>query len=79
METKIQLSTIKDVSGFVNAMQGVTANAELVSGRYVIDARSIMGIYSLNLSNPVILRIDASATEEEKQACVKAVKQYIVA
>lgn len=50
---KVNLSKIDDVKNFVNAMMGVPIDADLVSGRYVIDAKSIMGIYSLDLTKPI--------------------------
>lgn len=50
---KVNLSKIDDVKNFVNAMMGIPIDADLVSGRYVIDAKSIMGIYSLDLTKPI--------------------------
>lgn len=50
---KIRLSTINDVKEFVNAVTLCDYEVDLVSGRYAIDAKSIMGIFSLDLSRPV--------------------------
>ena len=52
---KISLNSIDKVKAFVN----VISNFDLVSGRYVIDAKSIMGIFSLDLSKPIDLNIHA--------------------
>ena len=52
-ETKITLSTIQDVREFVNTVVGVDYEVDLVQGRYVIDAKSIMGIFSLDLLSPI--------------------------
>lgn len=54
---KIRLSTINDVKDFVNAVTLCDYEVDLVSGRYAIDAKSIMGIFSLDLSQPVEMLI----------------------
>lgn len=60
---KIKLTTISDVQQFNEACRKLPCNISLISGRYIVDAKSIMGIYSLNLSNPIELEIDG--TEED--------------
>lgn len=54
---KIRLNTINDVKEFVNAVTLCDYEVDLVSGRYAIDAKSIMGIFSLDLTQPVELRV----------------------
>ncbi|MBQ3018641.1 MAG: HPr family phosphocarrier protein [Clostridia bacterium] len=49
----IQLSSIKDVRDFVDAVTKYEMEIDLSSGRYVVDAKSIMGIFSLDLLNPI--------------------------
>ena len=52
MTTKtISLNTIVDVKEFVNTVARYDFEVDLVSGRYHIDGKSIMGIFSLDLSN----------------------------
>ena len=46
----ITLSSIDDVKVFVNEINLLPCDADLVSGRYTVDAKSIMGIFSLDLS-----------------------------
>lgn len=53
----IQLSSIDDVKRFVNAAALLTCEADLSSGRYIVDAKSIMGIFSLDLSKPIKLEL----------------------
>ena len=56
MKTKnIRLSTIADVRDFVNAVAAFDGEVDLSSGRYVVDGKSIMGIFSLDLLNPILL------------------------
>lgn len=56
---KISLNSIDKVKAFVNEISKFTCDFDLVSGRYVIDAKSIMGIFSLDLSKPIDLNIHA--------------------
>ena len=58
-EVKICLGTIERVKDFVNAVTRLDCDMDIVSGRYVIDAKSIMGIFSLDLSKPIDLNIHA--------------------
>lgn len=52
---KISLNSIDKVKAFVNEISKFDCDFDLVSGRYVIDAKSIMGIFSLDLSKPIDL------------------------
>lgn len=54
---KVSLESIDRVKAFVNTVTKFDSEFDLVSGRYVIDAKSIMGIFSLDLSSPIELHI----------------------
>ena len=56
---QISLNSIDKVKSFVNDITKFVYDFDLVSGRYVIDAKSIMGIFSLDLSKPIDLNIHA--------------------
>lgn len=56
----ISLNSIDKVKNFVNLINRFDYDFDLVSGRYVIDAKSIMGIFSLDLSKPIALNIYAN-------------------
>ena len=56
---QISLNSIDKVKSFVNDISKFDSDFDLVSGRYVIDAKSIMGIFSLDLSKPITLNIHA--------------------
>ena len=62
---KISLNSIDKVKSFVNDLAKFDADFDLVSGRYVIDAKSIMGIFSLDLSKPIDLNIYADGDAED--------------
>lgn len=74
-DVKVQLSSIDDVKNFVQAASGFTTDIDLVSGRYLIDAKSILGIFSLDLGQPVTLRI---ADDKEAPAVIEAMEAFIV-
>lgn len=72
---KISLNSIDKVKSFVNDITKFDSDFDLVSGRYVIDAKSIMGIFSLDLSNTIDLNIHS---ETEIDAILETLKPYIV-
>lgn len=72
---QICLNSIDKVKAFVNEITKFDSDFDLVSGRYVIDAKSIMGIFSLDLSKPINLTIHA---EEEAPLILEKLKPYII-
>ena len=52
-EFTVLLSSINDVKNFVNVVTKYDYEIDLTSGRYVVDAKSIMGIFSLDLTKPI--------------------------
>ena len=72
---KICLNSIDKVKAFVNDITKFDSDFDLVSGRYVIDAKSIMGIFSLDLSKPIDLNIHAEGDAED---VMKVLKNYTV-
>ena len=60
---KIRLSTIEDVRDFVEVVRQFEGDIDLSSGRYIVDAKSIMGIFSLDLAKPIKLVICDPACE----------------
>ena len=65
MELTISLDTIDKVKNFVNAIFRFSGEADLCSGRYTVDAKSIMGIFSLDLSKPIDLNIHSENNIDE--------------
>ncbi len=61
---QIKLSSIQDVRNFVDVVCKYDMEIDLVSGRYVVDAKSIMGIFSLDLHKPITLTAHGEDTEE---------------
>ena len=51
----ILLATINDVRDFVDITRKYDMEIDLASGRYVVDGKSIMGIFSLDLLKPIVI------------------------
>ena len=75
LKVKISLNSIDKVKSFVNDISGFNAEFDLVSGRYVIDAKSIMGIFSLDLSKNLTLNIQK---DDNLDAVLAAIDEFIV-
>ena len=75
MKTKIKLDSINAVKDFVSIVMLYDFDIDLVSGRYAVDAKSIMGIFSLDLSKPIELTIHES---DEMDEILKALQPYVV-
>ncbi len=71
----ISLNSIDKVKAFVNTVTKFDSDFDLISGRYVIDAKSIMGIFSLDLSKPIDLTIHS---DNEMEKIMSALEPYIV-
>lgn len=61
---KIRLSTIADVRDFVNVVAQSDVDIDLASGRYLVDGKSIMGIFSLDLLSPITMTAHTDDTDE---------------
>ena len=70
----IRLSTINDVKDFVAEVTLCDYDVDLISGRYAVDAKSIMGIFSLDLSKTIQLE----ANTEDASEFFGRIKQFIV-
>ena len=72
---KINLNSIDKVKSFVNDITKFDNDFDLVSGRYVIDAKSIMGIFSLDLSKPIDLNVHG---DNNIETVLETLKKYEV-
>lgn len=70
----LSLNCINDVKDFVNIVSKYDFEIDLTSGRYVVDAKSIMGIFSLDLSKP----IKAEIHSDDCDKFIDEVKRFIV-
>ena len=72
---QISLNSIDKVKSFVNDISKFDCDFDLVSGRYVIDAKSIMGIFSLDLSKPIDLNIHSGDNAND---VMETIKPYMI-
>jgi len=72
----VAISSINEVKEFVNAACKQMVDIDIISGRYVIDAKSIMGIFSIDLTKPVTVAVNG--TEEDYKNFREAVKTMVV-
>lgn len=75
-EVQISLNSIEEVKQFVQTLTMFDGDFEVISGKYIVDAKSILGLFSIDLSKPVVLRIDVDETKMEK--VLKAISIYRV-
>lgn len=73
-KTTVFLQTINDVKDFVTVVMRYDFDIDLVSGRYAVDAKSIMGIFSLDLSKPIQL----NAHTDDADKFLKDIEKFIV-
>lgn len=71
----VSLSSVKKVREFNAKIFSLEGNFDLGSGRYIVDARSIMGIFSLDLSKPLTLTINT----EDVDGAIAALDEFIIA
>ena len=62
----VSLGTIESVKNFVTKITEFEEDFDLIQGKYVIDAKSVLGIFSIDLSKPVLLRINAEGDRLEQ-------------
>ena len=72
---QIMLSSIEDVRNFVNLTNQCDFDINLTNEKYKIDAKSIMGIFSLELSKPLLLTVYG---EDELEDIENALKPFIL-
>lgn len=72
----IRLQSIEEVKKFVNIMAQFHGYFDLASGRYVVDAKSVMGIFSMDLTR--VLELHILETNEQEQEIIAALQPFIV-
>lgn len=70
----ILLKSINDVKDFVNIVNKYDFDVDLTSGRYIVDAKSIMGIFSLDLSKPIKVEVHSDNADD----FINEIKAFIV-
>ena len=71
----VSLSSIEDVRQFVNAATCCPCEVDVLSGRYVINAKSIMGLFSIDLSAPI--RVEVHGTDAQGESFRRAIGRFV--
>lgn len=73
----VNLNSINKIKNFSNEILKFESDVDVVSGRYVIDAKSLMGLFSLDLSKPIEI-IMHSESDSELERFAEVMKNYEV-
>lgn len=73
-KVKVKLTSIDDVKNFVSKVSQFKTEIDLVEGRYNIDAKSILGIFSLDLQKPIMVHI---MDDKEADDVVEDISEFI--
>ena len=74
---KVMLNSIDKVKQFVNVTPKVDGDVFLQSGRYIVDAKSIMGIFSIDLTKPLEMSFE-KCSDEERNKYLEKIQEFIV-
>lgn len=74
----ILINTVDKAKDFVNKISTVQCDVDVMVGRYVIDAKSILGIFSVDISKPLRMKIHA-VTEDEYNEAFDKIEDYVIA
>ena len=69
----VSFTSVMDVKRFVESISSFDGDFDLIDGRFVVDAKSLMGIFSMNLKEPIQLRI-----QKDSKKAIKAIRRFIV-
>ena len=75
-EKKIQFNAVNEIKEFVNLTTKQPFDIDLIAGRYVADAKSILSVFGLDLGSEVTLGIHA--TEAEPQEYLAQIEKFLV-
>ncbi len=74
---QVKLKELEDIKAFVTATTLAPFDVDLRSDRFVVDAKSILGIFSLNLAHPITMNIH-SVENEDTQKYLASIEAYLV-
>ena len=62
----IRLDTVEKVTEFVNSIEELPVEMDLICGRTEVDAKSLLGVFSLDLTRPLTVRLPESSEQSEE-------------
>lgn len=76
MTVKVNLNSVEKIQDFVSIVRNASCDCDLISGRSYLDAKSLLGILSCDISKP--LQLDIHGTEEESKEIVEMIDKYVL-
>ena len=76
MKIKIYLNTFEKIKDFINITYRLDCNLNLTSGKYIVDGKSIIGIFNLDLSNPI--EVSITNDKQDNNYCLKELEAFII-
>ena len=61
----IQLTSVSDIKTFVDAASRLDCDVDVICGRYLVDGKSIMGLFSIDLSEPIQVQVQGSQAQAD--------------
>lgn len=62
-QVSIRLPSAEQIQRFVKTLTALNGEFELISGKHILDARSLMGLFTLDLSQPIMLKVYQDSPE----------------
>lgn len=75
MEFQVLLTSVADVKEFVDAAAACPSEIDVLSGRYVVNGKSIMGLFSIDMSAPITVVVHGDG--EREQGFLENVRQFV--
>ena len=78
-KAEIRLSLAENVKTFVNIVNKYEFDIDLRAGRHVVDAKSILGIFSLDLSRPITMEIEEQGVDADRlEELMKEIQPFLI-
>ena len=72
----IQLTSVSDIKSFVDAANRLDCDVDVICGRYLVNGKSIMGLFSIDLSEPIQVQVQGSQAQAD--IFMGAVRKFLV-
>ena len=72
----VQLTSVSDIKAFVDAASRLDCDVDVICGRYLVNGKSIMGLFSIDLSEPI--RVEVHGSQAQCELFQQAVDRFLV-
>lgn len=72
----IQLTSVSDIKAFVDAANHLDCDVDVICGRYLVDGKSIMGLFSIDLSEPIHVQVQGSQAQAD--IFMRAIQKFLI-